>query len=780
MNSGTFEALEASFERCRVATAAERRAIIGELERISPEAAVQLERMIDLPELAQDEAARLLRLAASEDVEADTAEPRTIGRYNLLGLLGEGGCGIVYLAEQPSPSHRLVALKIIKPGMDTRQVLTRFNDERQALALMDHPCVVSTIDAGSTDDGRPFVVMPLIPGLPITEFCNQEGFDIQDRVRVLVKVCRGIEHAHSKGVIHRDIKPGNILVARTHGQVLPRIIDFGLAKALAAPLTAHPTVTLTGQILGTPEYMSPEQAESTGTDVRSDVYSLGAVLYELLAGVPPIPSDVLRGCGAQSLVSAIRATLPAAPSHTSKARFRRELDWIVLKCLEKEPDRRYQSVGALADELDRFLAGDRVLAGPPARLYRAARWISKHRMLLLSGLVIVSTIAIGMISIERSRQRAERVARVTRSILTSVDPTVAQGRDPELLLMMLDESKAVLDDPILDPRVELELRETFAIANRTAGRLVETAAHAARADELIRELEGDTSTRRIRVLQLLMASNAIKVASDPTAVERNGKLFKLAAEIAEANAERDPLLPLRTKVDSRAIIGGYEREDLIATYRECEERLGPKSPYTIRMLRMLGRQLVDEYNVDGAEMIEEARQNAIEAFGPHHPMVHDSLSLEMLGATLTEGGYSRVVEMGTQRLPEAERVLGWRHPSLPLVYNNIGYAKLALGDPVSAVESLQRSLDIESRARRDDSGTALWIRANLLHAALVAGRMDLFAREEARAFEIEPASPSMPMQGYNSIIAELQAKGDTERVARWTTAREQRRNDAPN
>jgi hypothetical protein len=780
VNAGVFSLLEEAFDRCDGASPAQREAIIAELGKSSPDAAAQLRRMLDLPPVDQAAVAELIGEVAMAALDLEPR--RVIGKYTLLSVLGEGGCGIVYLAEQPAPVHRLVALKIIKPGMDTRQVLARFNDERQALALMDHPSVVMSIDAGSTDDGHPYVVMPLIPGLSITQFCDEEKSSVEDRVRVMVKVCRGIEHAHAKGVIHRDIKPANILVVRHEGEVLPRVIDFGLAKALTDPLTPHATVTLAGQIIGTPEYMSPEQAEGLGADVRTDIYSLGAVLYELLAGVPPIDSKALRSQGPQGLASAMQAASVAAPSRHMPGGFRRELDWIVLRCLEREPQRRYATVAALADDLERYLAGDRVQAGPPAKLYRAARWCVKHRVLLLAIAAVALSVVAGLVYAEQARRRAEQVARVTRSILTSVDPAVARGRDIELLLMMIDQSKAAFDDPSLDPRVELDLRETFALAYGTVGHHLEAGVHARRADELVRRFEGERSARRLPMLRVILLANKNGAVTDTEAVAMNEAVDASMVEIARANAAGDPTLPLVTEVEIMSARGGLPESRMRAALDGCRAAFGDRSVHTIRMLREVAHRLIDERKPEGAAMIEEARRLALETFGPDHPLVHSSLSVEMLGATLCEctpeETYRRLVDLTRERAPDAERVLGWRSRQLAYVYNNCGRSLSRLGDHAGAIVQLERALDIESRARTDASGVARLARMNLLEAAILGDRPDIAAACDARIFELEPEGPALGVGPYDDIINALASKGESPMLDRWRQAKSRRHPEA--
>ena len=312
-----------------------------------------------------------------------------IGPYKLLEQIGEGGMGVVFMAEQTRPVQRRVALKIIKAGMDTRQVVARFEAERQALAMMDHPNIARVLDAGATDTGRPYFVMELVRGVPMTEFCNQNSISIRDRLELFVTVCQAVQHAHQKGIIHRDIKPTNVLVPLHDGRPVIKVIDFGVAKATGQKLTEKTLFTGFTQMIGTPLYMSPEQAEMSGLDVdtRSDIYSLGVLLYELLTGTTPFTSKCFKTAAYDEFRRIIREEEPPKPStrmstvdwaatavsgkrqsdpHTLSRLLRGELDWIVMKALEKDRTRRYETANNFATDIQRYLAGEPVLAAPPA------------------------------------------------------------------------------------------------------------------------------------------------------------------------------------------------------------------------------------------------------------------------------------------------------------------------------------------------------------------------------------------------------------------------------
>jgi serine/threonine protein kinase len=315
-----------------------------------------------------------------------------IGRYKLLERIGEGGFGVVYMAEQIEPVRRRVALKIIKLGMDTREVIARFSAERQALALMDHPNVARVLDAGATASGRPYFVMELVRGLPITQYCDRNRLSTRERIELFAQVCHAAQHAHSKGIIHRDLKPSNVLVTCQDGHAIPKVIDFGIAKAVQTPLTDQTLFTRFGQMVGTPVYMSPEHLDGVDIDTRSDVYSLGVILYELLTGRQPFDLGNLKKAGHLEIIRVIREEDPPRPStklttlgaelaavatcrnvsprHLGEL-LRGDLDWITMKALRKNRAERYSTPLALAEDLQRHLENRVVLAGPPRLGYRA-------------------------------------------------------------------------------------------------------------------------------------------------------------------------------------------------------------------------------------------------------------------------------------------------------------------------------------------------------------------------------------------------------------------------
>ena len=372
-----------------------------------------------------------------------TAKDSTVGeivseKYKLLEELGSGGMGIVYKAEQIKPVKRSVALKIIKLGMDTRQVVARFETERQALAVMDHPNIAKVFDGGATEIGRPYFVMELVRGVPITEYCDKHKLTTKERLELFIHVCQAVQHAHQKGVIHRDLKPSNILVVVQEDMPIPKIIDFGIAKATEHSLTQRTLFTEQGQLIGTPEYMSPEQAEMSGLDVdtRTDIYSLGVILYELLVGVLPFDPKILRKAGFGEIQRIIRETDPPKAStrlsglgdnqksitqhrKTDMASLHRELkgdlDWITMKAMAKDRTHRYATASEMVFDIERYLRHEPVLAGPPSKIYRVKKYIKRHKIGVMATLLVALTLLIGIAGTTVGLVKAINAERIARA-----------------------------------------------------------------------------------------------------------------------------------------------------------------------------------------------------------------------------------------------------------------------------------------------------------------------------------------------------------------------------
>jgi eukaryotic-like serine/threonine-protein kinase len=483
--SNRFDQEYSIFSEAILRSPAERRAFL--LAACSDQADLlqRVEALLD----AHDGASGFLDTSASRKSLEEPAIDQ-ISRFNLIQRIGEGGCGIVYLADQLEPIRRTVAVKVIKPGMDSRNIVARFESERQVLALMDHPYIASIFDAGTTSSGRPFFAMEYVHGTRITDFCDQNSLTVPERLELLILVAQAIQHAHQKGIIHRDIKPSNVLVTFVGESPVPKVIDFGIAKAISGQLSGKTVYTAFELLIGTPEYMSPEQASMATNDVdtRSDIYSLGVLLYELLTGTTPFDTNRLFKSGLDEVRRVIREVEPTKPStrlavappadanltstrrKTDPVRLVRsikgDLDWIALKALEKSPSRRYQTAAAFADDLRHYLSSEPVVARPPSPAYRFRKLVQRNKVLVGAGSAIVLSLVLGLAAAiyslknERLAHAAAEAARnqalqdrrvaleeaaksrqVTKflgEMLQSVGPSVAVGRDTSLLREVAD------------------------------------------------------------------------------------------------------------------------------------------------------------------------------------------------------------------------------------------------------------------------------------------------------------------------------------------------------
>jgi eukaryotic-like serine/threonine-protein kinase len=639
--------------------------------------------------------------SSSEAAEASTltssstsnSHPERIGPYRLLQKLGEGGMGEVWLAEQTEPVRRKVALKVIKAGMDTRQVIARFEAERQALALMDHPAIAKVYEAGETPRGLPYFAMEYVAGEPITSYCDRHLLTMPERLQLFSRVCEGVQHAHQKGVIHRDLKPSNVLVAIQDGGAVPKIIDFGVAKAIAQRLTERTMFTELGVLIGTPEYMSPEQAEMTGLDVdtRTDVYALGVMLYELLTGALPFESRDLRQAGYDEIRRRIREVDPPRPStristmgdaSAESARNRKtdpgklasqlrgDLDWIVMKALEKDRTRRYGTPSEVASDLTRHLKHEPVVAGPPSAWYRSKKFVRRHRFgVAMATLGVAGLVAFGLVmalqarTIARERDRAERVSEFLVSLFKVSDPSEARGNSitaREVLDRGADQIGRELEK---EPLVQAQMMQTMGRVYLNLGLAKKAEPLFARCVELRTDLLGPES------LDTLKARRLNYRAWDHLGryKEVEAALVPLLATDRRVLGENDP-----ETLSAMSDLGvSYERLEMFekagAFYKDSLERrrrvLGLDDPDTIWSTNNLASNLEDTGKPeDSARLFHEVTMARERVLGADHPDTLQSMTNEARLLNRTHHT-AEAEDLLRKAIDGKTRVLGSEHPS---------------------------------------------------------------------------------------------------------------------
>jgi serine/threonine protein kinase len=622
-----------------------------------------------------------------------------IGPYRLLQLLGEGGMGEVWLAEQKKPIQRTVALKLIKAGMDTKAVVARFESERQALAMMDHPNIARVFDASSTAEGRPYFVMEYVPGLPITEYCDKHRLTIKERLELFIQVCEGVQHAHQKAILHRDLKPSNVLVVEQDDKALPKIIDFGLAKATAQRLTDKTLFTELGVMLGTPEYMSPEQADQReqNIDTRTDVYSLGVILYQLLVGALPFDAKALRAAGFDEILRKIREEEPPKPSTKIRSmgdasaasaekrkeeprsfaqHLRGELDWITMKALEKDRVRRYGAVSELSADISRYLRNEPVVAGPATTPYRMKKYVVRHRIalgaaasvvLLLTGFTVTQAVELRRITQERNRATRERdranhiikfmtdmfkvsvpseswIDKITANEIldhasTEIDTGLAN--EPELQAQMMQAMGDVYENFGIHPRAQSFQQRSMEIRQRVLGRE-----------------HPDT---------LSSMNSLADVLGDEGYYAEAESLDRKTLDIRRRTLgpkHLDTLVSMNSLADVLRGEGHYaEAEKLYRETLDIRRRvLGPAHPDTLSSMNKLALVLQSEGHYTEAESLgREALDTRRRVLGPAHPDTLNSLS-NLANMLLLEGQYAEAEKLDREAFDAQPIVLGPTHP----------------------------------------------------------------------------------------------------------------------
>jgi serine/threonine protein kinase len=687
-------------------------------------------------------------VAAAVPPAAPTEAPGDcIGPYKLLQKIGEGGCGTVYMAGQEAPVRRRVALKVIKLGMDTKEVVARFEAERQALALMDHPNIARVLDAGATDAGRPYFVMELVRGIPITKYCDEYNLATAERIALFIQVCHAVQHAHQKGIIHRDIKPSNILVTINDGVPVPKVIDFGIAKATTGRLTDRTLFTAFEQFIGTPAYMSPEQAQLSSLDVdtRSDIYSLGVLLYELLTGRTPFETEELLQAGLDEIRRCIREVEPPKPSTrlstlgsealatTAHHRcteppklihlVRGDLDWIVMRCLEKNRSRRYATANGLARDLERHLHDEPVSARPPSALYRVQKLVRRNKLAVGAASAIAAALVIGLavsswmysrekIARERAvtaeqaqvrlRQQAEadrkkaetessksrQVAQFLKDMLSGVGPSVALGRDATLLREILDKTAERVGKDLKDqPEVEAELRQVIGNVQRALGEYD-------KAEAMLRE--------SLAIRRRIFGEEHLSVADSLLAL---GGFLDERGRFPEADAAGRECLAIRTKL------------------------LGPESAGVADVLYGMATSLINRSDFVGAEPLAlQTLAMRRKLLGGERPEVADAL--ENVGLCLVMRGDSAG---GEARIREAiaiyRRVYGEGHPRTAGILMTLGMTLLLKGDLNAAEPLLREALATQRKLTGSDNPNPEMVTSLTILAACLSKRGDYGAAE---------------------------------------------------
>jgi eukaryotic-like serine/threonine-protein kinase len=671
-----------------------------------------------------------------------------IGRYRLLRKLGEGGMGQVWLAEQTAPVRRQVALKLIKAGMYDNSVLQRFQSERQSLAIMDHPSIARVFDAGATPDGQPYFVMEYVAGLPITTYCDHNQLNIRERLELFIKVCEGVQHAHQKAIIHRDLKPANILVVEVDGKPTPRIIDFGLAKAVSPQLAGEIMVTQLGGWVGTPGYMSPEQGDPSVVDVdtRTDVYSLGVVLYVLLSGSPPFDTKQWNKQPLYEVLRQLREEDPPRPSTklgmekdssvaTAEARgtdaaqlvrlLHGDLDWITMKALDKDRTRRYGTPSELAADIERYLQDEPITARPASAGYRLAKYVRRHRL----GVAIASSLALLLVAvavaqmvelrrITRERDRADRIAQFMTGMFKVSDPNEAKG-NTVTAREILDKGSADITKGLAnDPEVQAQMMDTMAHVYINLGIFSQAQPLAEQAVATGRHSVGVRNKTTLNSMSnlafILMREGRYADAEKLLRETIDGQKYVFGPKHVET------LVSLRFLAATLEVEGRYAEADKIEREALATARtaLGPEHWETLLSMNVMANILDDEGRLAEAEKLyRETAEIQRRTLGPDHP---DTLtSMSNLGGVLEEEGHLAEAEkIQRETLELRTRVLGAEHPDTLALKMNLGNTLNQAGSRAEAEKVYRETMEAQRRvlgAENPDTLTAVNSLANNLH-----------------------------------------------------------------